>query len=90
MAGANAAGGTTRFTALPFAWSWWYGRRLQYVGDCRGDEELLSGDLVLVRRGDRLAGVLGVDQPALVALARRLVQQGAGWSEACDRLRPAG
>jgi NADPH-dependent 2,4-dienoyl-CoA reductase/sulfur reductase-like enzyme/ferredoxin len=78
------------FETVPYFWSDWYGKRIQFVGVAAGAEEieLVAGDLdgdtflVLYRRGDRLVGVLGLEQRAAVMKYRMLIGKAATWSEA--------
>lgn len=66
-------------TSVPYFWSDWYGRRIQFVGTPVADEVLRVDDgtdgraLLLYRRGDRLVGTMTVDRPAEIMKYRRLV-----------------
>lgn len=90
IAGINAVSAEPQhWSGVAFAWSHWYGHRVQYVGECRGDEEVfvpsdgVSG-VVLVRADDRFAGALAIDRPGDAAKARRLIAAGASWNEALE------
>lgn len=90
IAGMNAVSPEAHaWSGVAFAWSHWYGHRIQYVGECRGDEELfIAGDgvtgVILTRRGDRFAGALAIDRPGDAARARRLIAAGTPWAEALE------
>lgn len=80
LAGANAAGAGERHDAVPFAWSTWHAHRVQTVGETAlgqelaeepAEEELAEPGLVLVRRGGRLVGAVGIDAPGAIARVRR-------------------
>ncbi|WP_347222131.1 FAD/NAD(P)-binding oxidoreductase, partial [Mycolicibacterium poriferae] len=72
VAGANAAGADREFTSVPFAWSNWYGHRIQIVGDTRSAQECRDDDgLVVYGRRDHIVGAVGVDSPGVVARLRR-------------------
>jgi NADPH-dependent 2,4-dienoyl-CoA reductase/sulfur reductase-like enzyme len=91
-AGRNAAdpGNATAFSTVPYFWSDWYDKRIQFVGVAADADETrtvigsLDGDsfLVLYRRGDRLIGVLGLEQRANVMKFRNLLGAEAGWNDA--------
>jgi len=90
IAGINAVSDEAQeWSGVAFAWSHWYGHRIQYVGRCVGEEELfipaegVSG-LVLVRTGDRFAGALAIDRPGDAAKARRLIGSDASWDDALE------
>jgi NADPH-dependent 2,4-dienoyl-CoA reductase/sulfur reductase-like enzyme len=80
----------TPFETVPYFWSDWYGKRIQFVGVAAGfDEiELVAGDLegdtfvVLYRRGDRVIGALALDQRSQVMKYRTMIGKGASWAEA--------
>lgn len=90
IAGMNAVNQEAQvWSGVAFAWSHWYGHRIQYVGECRGEEELfLAGDgvsgVVLTRAGDRFAGALAIDRPGDAAKARRLIAAGTSWADALE------
>ena len=90
IAGINAVSADPqRWSGVAFAWSHWYGHRIQYVGECLGDEDLflttegVSG-VVLTRHGDRFAGALAIDRPGDAAKARRLIAAGTSWADALE------
>lgn len=72
IAGANVAGAGKEFTSVPFAWSNWFGHRIQIVGDTRSAQERRDDDgLVVYGHRDRIVGAVGVDSPGAVARVRR-------------------
>lgn len=85
----------TAYETVPYFWSDWYGKRIQFVGVAAAadDVELVAGDLegdtflVLYRRGDRLIGVLGLEQRSQVMKYRMMIGKGTNWSEAMDYAR---
>jgi NADPH-dependent 2,4-dienoyl-CoA reductase/sulfur reductase-like enzyme len=96
VAGLNAAGGAERWRPNPFAWSQWYGRRLQMAGTLTGGTELVvEGDaehglLGLARSEDRLVGVVGLDRPRQVAALRRSLGAEGSWAAALDVVSAPG
>jgi NADPH-dependent 2,4-dienoyl-CoA reductase/sulfur reductase-like enzyme len=84
--------------SVPYFWSDWYGRRIQFVGTPAADEVLRADDgrdgraLLLYRRGDRLVGTMTVDRPSEIMKYRRLVAGRASLAEALDLagVQPAG
>ncbi|MDQ7807840.1 FAD-dependent oxidoreductase [Amycolatopsis sp. A133] len=68
--------------AVPYFWSDWYGRRIQFVGTPHADEVVSAGGVTLYRRGDRLAGALTVDRPREIMKYRRRVAARSPWTEA--------
>jgi hypothetical protein len=85
----------TPYQTVPYFWSDWYGKRIQFVGVAAGAEEIdlvagnLDGDtfLVLYRRGDRVIGALGLEQRAQVMKYRIMIGNGATWDEATEFAR---
>jgi hypothetical protein len=72
---------------VPYSWSDWYSRRLQFVGTPRADEVTVvsppeAGFVALYRRADRVVGALTIDRPRDIMKLRRLVAERAAWSEA--------
>jgi NADPH-dependent 2,4-dienoyl-CoA reductase/sulfur reductase-like enzyme len=65
--------------SVPYFWSDWFGRRIQFVGTPAADEVLRVDDgvegraLLLYRRGGRLVGAMTVDRPAEIMKYRRLI-----------------
>ncbi|BBH16109.1 putative ferredoxin reductase [Nocardioides baekrokdamisoli] len=90
IAGMNAVSPEPQvWSGVAFAWSHWYGHRIQYVGECRGDEDVfLAGEsvsgVILTRAGDRFAGALAIDGPGDAAKARRLIAAGTSWADALE------
>ncbi len=74
---------------VPYFWSDWYGRRIQFVGTPVGDEvvRVQSGAdraLLLYRRGDRLVGTMSVDRPTEIMKYRRLIADRASLGSALE------
>jgi NADPH-dependent 2,4-dienoyl-CoA reductase/sulfur reductase-like enzyme len=96
-AGRNAADPSTAtaYETVPYFWSDWYGRRIQFVGVAAGADEIetvfgdLAGDsfITLYRRGDRLVGALALEQKSQVMKYRALLARGASWDEALEFAR---
>jgi NADPH-dependent 2,4-dienoyl-CoA reductase/sulfur reductase-like enzyme len=88
---ANATG----YETVPYFWSDWYGRRIQFVGVAAAADEIelvlgdLDGDsfLVLYRRGDRVIGALGLEQRSQVMKYRMMIGKGASWDDALEFAR---
>jgi NADPH-dependent 2,4-dienoyl-CoA reductase/sulfur reductase-like enzyme len=79
------------YSTVPYFWSDWYGKRIQFVGVPGADEtQIVSGQvedekfLALYRRGDRLVGALSVEQPTLIMKYRRLISKQAAWEDALE------
>lgn len=73
--------------SVPYFWSDWYGRRIQFAGTPHADEVAVVGAsgpgfTALYRRGDRLVGALTVERRRQVHTFRKLIMQRAGWAEA--------
>jgi NADPH-dependent 2,4-dienoyl-CoA reductase/sulfur reductase-like enzyme len=92
QAGRNAAdpANAEPFATVPYFWSDWYGKRIQFVGVAADHEETATvigapdsdSFLVLYRRGDRLAAALGLEQRANMMKFRNLLAHSASWDEA--------
>jgi 3-phenylpropionate/trans-cinnamate dioxygenase ferredoxin reductase subunit len=75
------------FTPIPWFWSDQYDRKIQLAGRAApGDRvEVVSGSIEERRfvafygRGDRLVGILGMNQPAKVMRWRPLIEERASW-----------
>jgi NADPH-dependent 2,4-dienoyl-CoA reductase/sulfur reductase-like enzyme len=79
--------GASALSAVPYFWSDWYSRRIQFVGTSRADEVVVAvpadaGFTALYRRGDRLVGALTIDRPREIMKYRRRIATRAPWSEA--------
>jgi NADPH-dependent 2,4-dienoyl-CoA reductase/sulfur reductase-like enzyme len=80
----------TAYSTVPYFWSDWYGRRVQFVGIAAAADDIavVAGDidsdtfLVLYRRGDRLIGALGLEQRSQMMKYRNLIGRAVGWDEA--------
>ncbi len=87
--------GATAYSTVPYFWSDWYSRRIQFVGIAAGVEEVqvVAGDvdgdtfLTLYRAGDRLIGALGLEQRGQIMKYRLMIGKGATWAEALDFAR---
>jgi NADPH-dependent 2,4-dienoyl-CoA reductase/sulfur reductase-like enzyme len=87
--------GATAYSTVPYFWSDWYGRRIQFVGVAAGADEVavVSGDvdgdafLALYRRGDRLIGALGLEQRSQIMKYRLMIGNGGSWAEALEFAR---
>ena len=91
-AGRNAAdpSAATPFETVPYFWSDWYGKRIQFVGIAADAEEIatVAGDLdgdtfvTLYRRGDRLIGALALEQRSQIMKYRGMLAAGGSWDDA--------
>ncbi len=78
----------TPVASVPYFWSDWYGRKIQFVGIPVADEVLRVDDgadgraLLLFGRGDRVVGAMSVDRPTEIMKYRRLVSRRAPLSDA--------
>jgi NADPH-dependent 2,4-dienoyl-CoA reductase/sulfur reductase-like enzyme len=91
-AGRNAADpiNATPFETVPYFWSDWYGKRIQFVGIAADAEEIatVAGDLegdtfvTLYRRGDRLVGALALEQRSQIMKYRAMLATGSSWDDA--------
>ena len=78
------------FTPIPWFWSDQYDRKIQLAGRAAPDDrvEVVSGSVEERRfvafygRGDRLVGILGMNQPAKVMRWRPLIEDRATWAQA--------
>ncbi|HWC35441.1 MAG TPA: FAD-dependent oxidoreductase [Mycobacteriales bacterium] len=92
VAGRNAAdpGSATPFETVPYFWSDWYGKRIQFVGIAAEVDEIatVAGDLdgetfiTLYRRGDRLIGALGLEQRSQIMKYRAMLAGSTSWDDA--------
>lgn len=91
-AGRNAAdpANAEPFSTVPYFWSDWYGKRIQFVGVASDVDEtaVVMGDLnsdsflVLYRQGDRLVAALGLEQRAQMMKFRNQLANAASWADA--------
>lgn len=82
----------TPYATVPYFWSDWYGRRIQFVGTPYADEvRVVEGDpqvvgdsrwIALYRAGDRLVGALTVDAPTEIMKYRVRIKQEVSFDEA--------
>jgi 3-phenylpropionate/trans-cinnamate dioxygenase ferredoxin reductase component len=78
------------FTPIPWFWSDQYDRKIQLAGRAAPDDrvEVVSGSVEERRfvafygRGERLVGILGMNQPAKVMRWRPLIEDRASWERA--------
>jgi NADPH-dependent 2,4-dienoyl-CoA reductase/sulfur reductase-like enzyme len=85
----------TPYSTVPYFWSDWYGRRIQFVGIASAADEIavVAGDLgsdrflVLYRRGDRLIGALGLEQRSQIMKYRIMIGKAVTWDEAMQFAR---
>jgi NADPH-dependent 2,4-dienoyl-CoA reductase/sulfur reductase-like enzyme len=85
---ANAAA----YATVPYFWSDWYGRRIQFVGLAAGADEVqvVAGDvdgdafLTLYRRGGKLIAALGLEQRSQIMKYRMMISKGASWADALE------
>ncbi|MEU8416841.1 FAD-dependent oxidoreductase [Amycolatopsis japonica] len=79
----------TPFSAVPYFWSDWYGKRIQMVGVAADDVDLFGDPedeswLALYRSGDRLVGALAVNQPGRIMKYRAHITRRSSWRDAVD------
>lgn len=88
-------GAAVAYATVPYAWSDWYGQRLQMVGVPGAQEVLLVGGpddptwVALYRRGDRLGAALTFNLPGRIMKFRRLIAQGGSWQDALELATPS-
>jgi NADPH-dependent 2,4-dienoyl-CoA reductase/sulfur reductase-like enzyme len=78
------------YDGVPFFWSDQYGHRIQFLGRAAGADEVrvVRGSVAerrfvaLYRRGGRLWGALGLDEPRQLMAYRKLLVGRAGWDDA--------
>ncbi|HTR69172.1 MAG TPA: FAD-dependent oxidoreductase [Mycobacteriales bacterium] len=93
-AGRNAVepDAATAYSTVPYFWSDWYGKRIQFVGIAGEAEEIrvVLGDtdgesfLALYRRGDQVMGALGLDQRSAVMKYRMMIAKQTSWAEGLE------
>jgi NADPH-dependent 2,4-dienoyl-CoA reductase/sulfur reductase-like enzyme len=80
------------YSTVPYFWSDWYGKRIQFVGIAPQADEVrvVDGDtegdtfLTLYRRGDRLVGALGLEQRSQIMKYRMMIAKRATWTEGLE------
>ena len=89
IAASIVSGAEAPFEPVPYFWSDQYDAKLQSLGVASGDEtRIVIGSLdaakwtAFIRRGDRLAGVVGLRSAGQVMRRKPLVEQRVRWSEA--------
>jgi NADPH-dependent 2,4-dienoyl-CoA reductase/sulfur reductase-like enzyme len=81
------------FEPIPWFWSDQYDRKIQLSGRASPDDrvQVVSGSVddrrfvALYGRGDRVVGVLGMNQPAQVMRSRSLIEDRVSWDDAVRR-----
>jgi NADPH-dependent 2,4-dienoyl-CoA reductase/sulfur reductase-like enzyme len=89
---AIAPAAAASYTTVPYFWSDWYGKRIQFVGIAPDADEVrvVDGDtegdtfLTLYRRGDRLVGALGLEQRSQIMKYRMMIAKRATWTDGLD------
>ncbi|HVY08967.1 MAG TPA: FAD/NAD(P)-binding oxidoreductase [Mycobacteriales bacterium] len=92
IAGRHAAdpAAVTPYETVPYFWSDWYGKRIQFVGIAADADEIVTvagdvdGDtfITLYRRGDRFMGALALEARSQIMKYRALLARRASWDEA--------
>lgn len=92
LAGGNAvraADEAQAYLTVPYFWSDWYGRRVQFVGTATEEPPVVvQGELgsekyiALFRKDDQLVGALAINEPAKIMKDRRRIRKGTSWQEA--------
>lgn len=78
----------TPYRHVPYFWSDWYGRRIQFAGLPVGEPEVVGGgwdydDLVaLYREADRVIGALAVNRRGDIMKYRAQIARGGTWDDA--------
>jgi len=80
------------YSTVPYFWSDWYGRRIQFVGIADADEVVVvDGDIdsdgrwvALYRKDDKLVGALTLDGQAVIMKYRGLIMKRATWQDALE------
>jgi NADPH-dependent 2,4-dienoyl-CoA reductase/sulfur reductase-like enzyme len=82
------------YRTVPYFWSDWYGKRIQFVGVSTADEIVVADGSVaagrfvaLYRKADRLVGALLVSRPSLTMKIRALIAEGIRWEQALGIFR---
>ena len=78
------------FSPVPYFWSDQYGLKIQYVGACGADDEVVVVDgstddrrfVAIYGRGGRIVAALAVGRPRLLMAYRRLIAERTAWDEA--------
>lgn len=88
---AYAAGGEPEpFSPVPYFWSDQYGLKIQYVGACSPDDEVVVVDgstddrrfVAIYGRGGRIVAALAIGRPRLLMAYRRLIAGRTTWDDA--------
>ncbi|MBV6755110.1 NAD(P)/FAD-dependent oxidoreductase [Rhodococcus opacus] len=80
----------SEYRHVPYFWSDWYGRRIQFAGLPIGEPVVVSGHwggeafVALYREGDRLIGALALNRRGDIMKYRALLARGADWNAALD------
>ncbi|MFF0087566.1 NAD(P)/FAD-dependent oxidoreductase [Streptomyces canus] len=82
------------YETVPYFWSDWYGRRIQFVGTASAENVEFVDSLpdddrftALYRTGDRVIGAATLDEPRLIMKLRRLIATRGSWDEAVELVR---
>lgn len=94
VAGGNAvltADEAQPYLTVPYFWSDWYGRRIQFVGVATEEPPVVvHGELgsekyiALFKKDDQLVGALAINEPAKIMKERRRIRKGTSWQEALE------
>ncbi|GLI28587.1 pyridine nucleotide-disulfide oxidoreductase [Agromyces rhizosphaerae] len=95
-AGANAADPDRAlpFETVPYFWSDWYERRIQFVGIAAGEVEYVSGApgddrfVAVFIDDDRVVGAATLDEPRKIMKLRGLISRRAGRAAVLDLVQP--
>lgn len=77
----------TPHASIPYFWSDWYGRRIQFIGEPTADETAVVGDpargefACLYRTGERITGALTVGGKGAIARYRTAIRRRAAWQD---------
>lgn len=83
----------TAYQHVPYFWSDWYGRRIQFAGLPIGEPMVVSGAfdgdefVALYREDDRLVGVLTLDRRGDIMKYRTRIARGTDWESALEMAR---
>jgi NADPH-dependent 2,4-dienoyl-CoA reductase/sulfur reductase-like enzyme len=83
-----------RYSTVPYFWSDWYGRRIQFAGVAtENPPEIVYGTaeshrfVALFEDEGRVVGALAVDEPSKIMKDRRRIGQRTSWDEALEVYR---
>lgn len=90
MANLLAPASATPYQHVPYFWSDWYGRRIQFAGIPTGEPTVVSGGwggesfVALFRSSGRITGVLTLDRRGDIMKYRSLIGRRATWETALE------